>query len=183
MASVKIAAVNPEAKGSFAAAFVLPITRDGRALLTKEKRGSKVKYGMLGGKALPEETDFQCMSREAKEESGGALSLVTLARISEGRGIIDGIKVYYEKSKSYAVQHDLVVPSDLDVATRFEPSKAVAMRTSRAVIKKKRKGATKRSTEQAGLEFVPMESLRDWDWRCKNMHHVASVLAARLLKV
>ena len=182
MASVKIAAVTPEAKGSFAAAFVLPITRDGRALLTKEKRGSKVKYGMLGGKALPEETDFQCMSREAKEESGGALSFITLARISEGRGIIDGVKVYYENSKSYAVQHDLVVSSDLDVATRFEPAKA-AMRTSRAVIKKKKKGAAKRSTEQVGLEFVPMESLRNSEWRGKNMHHVASVLAARLLKM
>ena len=183
MASVKIAAVTPEAKGSFAAAFVLPITRDDRALLTKEKRGSEVKYGMIGGKALPEENDFQCMSREAKEESGGAISLVTLARISDGRGVINGAKVYYENSKSYAVKHDLVHPPDLDVTNRFEPAKAAAMRTSRAVIKKKKKGAAKRPTEQVGLEFVPMESLRDWEWRSENMNHVASVLAARLLKV
>ena len=183
MASVKIAAVTPEAKGSFAAAFVLPITRDDRALLTKEKRGSEVKYGMLGGKARPDETDFQCMSREAKEESGGTLSLITIARIAEGRGVINGAKVYYENSKSYAVKHDLVHPPDLDVTNRFEPAKAAAMRTSRAVIKKKKKGAAKRPTEQVGLEFVPMESLRNSEWRGKNMHHVASVLAARLLKM
>jgi 8-oxo-dGTP pyrophosphatase MutT (NUDIX family) len=51
-----------------------------------------VKYGMLGGTARPGETEFQCMSREAKEETGGALTLITLARIAEGRGILDGSK-------------------------------------------------------------------------------------------
>ena len=183
MTSLKIATMTPEPKGSFAAAFVLPITRDGRALLTKEnKRGSTVKYGMLGGKAQPEETDFQCMSREAQEESGGAISLITLARIAEGRGILDGVRVYYDHAKSFAVKHDLVVPKDLDVATRFKPSEAAKMRTSLAVIKKKKGAATKRPTEQVGLEFVPMDSLRDWVWRDKNMNHVAAVLAARLLK-
>ncbi|KAL3908795.1 MAG: hypothetical protein SGPRY_009659 [Prymnesium sp.] len=123
------------------------------------------------------------MSREAKEESGGSISLGTLDRISEGVGVINGAKVYYERSKSYAVKHDLIVPADLDVATRFEPAKAAAMRTSRAVIKKEKKGPAKRPTEQVGLELVPIESLRDWEWRSKNMSHVASVLAARLLKV
>ena len=51
-----------------------------------------VKYGMLGGTARPGETEFQCMSREAKDETGGALTLITLARIAEGRGILDGSK-------------------------------------------------------------------------------------------
>ena len=74
---------------------MLPVTRDGHALLTKEKRGAVVKYGMLGGKACPGETDFQCMSREAKEESGGALSLVTLARIAEGRGLLGNLEALH----------------------------------------------------------------------------------------
>ena len=115
--------MDPAKAGTFSAAFVLPITRDDRVLLTKEKRGKQTKYGMLGGVARRNETDFQCMSREAKEETGGALSLTTLARIAEGRGILEGdtdSRVFYENSKSFAVIHDLVVPADLDVDTRFE---------------------------------------------------------------
>ena len=94
-AKIKIGKVDSEPAGSFSAAFVLPITRDGRVLLTKEKRGQIIRYGMLGGVARSDETDFQCMSREAKEETGGALSLITLARIADGRGILDGSKVHY----------------------------------------------------------------------------------------
>ena len=135
---VKIANVNPEAKGTFDAAFVLPVTRDGRVLLTREKRGRVTKYGMLGGAAKPDETDFQCMAREAKEETGGALSLITISRIAEGRGILDGTKVYYENAKCFAVKHDLVVPIDLEIENRFEPGKAASMRTSRVTIKKKK---------------------------------------------
>jgi len=181
--SVKIGRAPPEPKGSFAAAFVLPVTRGGRALLTKEKRGAVTKYGMLGGSARPGETDFQCMSREASEETGGALSLVTLARIAEGRGILDGAKVLYEQAKSFAVKHDLVHPADLDVDTRFDAGKAAAMRTGRATIAKKKQKKAKRPTEQLGVEFVPMASLRDWEWRGKHMHHAPSVLCARLLKL
>ena len=185
--TLNIRTVSPETKGTFGAAFILPITRDGRVLLTKEKRGMVVKYGMLGGSARPEETDFQCMSRSAKEESGGALSLITIARISEGRGIINGAKVYYENAKSYAVKHDLVNPADLNVTERFKPDIVEAMRTSsRATIEKKKtkkRATTKRAAEQLGLEFVPLYSLRSWEWRGKHMHHVASVLAARLTKL
>lgn len=194
MNPLNIRVASPEKKGTFGSAFVLPVTRDGRALLTKEKRGSEVKYGMLGGSAHPEETDFQCMSRSAKEESGGALSLVTIARISEGRGIIDGAKVYYDHAKSYAVKHDLVHSVDLNVTERFEPDSVEAMRgwTSRAAIDKKKnivaihkkkRSSTKRKTEHLGLEFVPLDSLRSWEWREKNMYHVPSVLTARLMKL
>jgi 8-oxo-dGTP pyrophosphatase MutT (NUDIX family) len=184
--TLNIRTVSPEKKGSFGSAFVLPLTRDGRVLLTKEKRGTVVKYGMLGGSARPEETDFQCMSRAAKEESGGALSLVTIARISEGRGIINAAKVYYENSRSYAVKHDLVHHADLNVTERFEPENVKTMRASRATIEKKKtkkRATTKRAAEQLGLEFVPLYSLRSWEWRGKHMHHVASVLAARLTKL
>ena len=179
---VKVSKVDPAKARTFSAAFVLPITRDDRVLLTKEKRGQQTKYGMLGGSARPDETDFQCMSREAREETGGVLSLITLARIAEGRGIVDGGKVYYEKSKSYAVKHDLVVPEDLDVDTRFEPSKAAAMRTRRAAIGKK-KGKKIAATQQLAIEFVSLEQVGDWQWRGSNMHHNASVLCARLMKL
>ena len=50
-AKIKIGKVDSEPAGSFSAAFVLPITRDGRVLLTKEKRGQIIRYGMLGGVA------------------------------------------------------------------------------------------------------------------------------------
>lgn len=175
--------MDPERTGTVNAAFVLPITRDGRVLLTREKRGQAVKYGMLGGTARPDETDFQCMSREAKEETGGALSLVTLARIADGRGILDGGKVYYENAKSFAVKHDLVHKADLDVDTRFEMAKAAEMRTSRAVINKKRGKTKKQSTQQLGIEFVTIAQLRDWKWRGEHMHHNPSVLCARLFKL
>ena len=183
---VRIAKLDPLKTGAFNAAFVLPVTRDGRVLLTKEKRGQQTKYGMRGGVARPGETDFQCMSREAKEETGGALSLTTLARIAEGRGILKGDvdsadpRTYYENSKSVAVRCDLVVPTDLDVDTRFEPSKAAAMRASRATIDKKKK---KTATQQLGIEFVPLAKVRDWEWRGSSMHHNASVLCARLMKL
>ena len=175
-----IGVVTPAPKSTFNAAFVLPITRDGRVLLTKEKRGQTTKYGMLGGAAKPGETDFQCMAREAKAETGGALSLITIARIAEGRGILDGGKVYYENAKSWSCKHDLVVPADLDVDTRFEPRKAAQMKTGRVAIKKKKRTPP---AQQLGVEFVEIEKMRDYQWRGKNMHHTASVLAARLMKL
>jgi 8-oxo-dGTP pyrophosphatase MutT (NUDIX family) len=183
-AKIKIGKVDSEPVGSFSAAFVLPITRDGRVLLTKEKRGQIIKYGMLGGVARSDETDFQCMSREAKEETGGALSLITLARIADGRGILDRSKVHYENSKSFAVKHDLVVASDLDIDSRFEPAKVASMRTGRATIaKKKCKAKAKAATVQLGIEFVPIANVRDWEWRSRKMHHNPSVLCARLMKL
>ena len=55
---VEVSKLDPAKARTFSAAFVLPITRDGRVLLTKEKRGQQTKYGMLGGCAHPDETDF-----------------------------------------------------------------------------------------------------------------------------
>jgi 8-oxo-dGTP pyrophosphatase MutT (NUDIX family) len=78
--------IEPSATG-FVSAFVLPVTRDGRALVTKEKRGSETKYGLLGGSAKPDETECECMAREAKEETGGALSDITITRIRGGKGV------------------------------------------------------------------------------------------------
>jgi 8-oxo-dGTP pyrophosphatase MutT (NUDIX family) len=182
---INIGEVGAERAGTFSSAFVLPITRDGRALLTEEKRGNLTKYGMLGGSACPHETDFECMSRQAKEETGGALSAITLARIAQGRGVLDGRKVHYENAKSVAVKHDLVVPSDQDVDARFDPGKAASMRTRRATIckKSKQKAQKAAATQQLRLVFVPLEALRDWKWRSEHMHHCPSVLCARLMRL
>ena len=172
----------PATKSTFNSAYILPITSDRRVLLTKEKRGNTVKYSMLGGSAEPNETDFECMARTAKEKSGGALSSDTLTRIAEGRGIIGGGKAFYENIKGYAVKFYLDIEADLDVDTRFDARKASAMRSSRASIVKKKK-SKKPETQVLALEFVDMENVRNHVWRAENMHHVASVLTARLMKV
>ena len=161
---------------SFNAAFVLPVTRDGRALLTRERRGKEEKLGLLGGKAMPGEGRFACMAREAKEESGGALSEITLLRMGRGAGQL-GEEVYFDKSDSVAIKHDLVVPEDLDVDTRFDPKNVE--RLPDAAQKKKK---SKAPTVQTGLEFVSLEKLRDQKWRGEHMHFNASVLCARLMK-
>ena len=138
---------------------------------------------MLGGSAEPNETDFDCMARTAKEKSGGALSSDTLTRIAEGKGIIGGGKAFYENTKSFAIKFYLDVEADLNVDTRFDARKASAMRSSRASIVKKKGRSKKPQTEVLGLEFVDMENVRNHVWRAENMHHVASVLTARLMKV
>jgi hypothetical protein len=182
--NVTIGEVAAERAGTFSSAFVLPITRDGRALLTVEKKGQITKYGMLGGSAHPNETDLECMSRGAKEKTGGALSAITLARVAQGRGVLDGSKVHYENAKSAAVKHDLVVPADQDVDTRFDPGKAASMRTSRATIcKTSKKRSRKAASEQLRIEFVTLAELRDWQWRNEHMHHCPSVLCARLMRL
>ena len=161
---------------SFGAAFVLPVTRDGRALLTRELRGKEEKFGLLGGKAKPGEDRFACMAREAKEESGGALSETTLLRIGRGAGQL-GEAVYFDKSDCVAIKHDLVVPKDLDVDTRFDHKKVERLQDPAQ--KKKKSHAP---TVHTGLEFVSLEKLRDHTWRGKHIHFNASVLCARLVK-
>jgi hypothetical protein len=52
-----------------------------------------------------------------------------------------------------------------------------------SVIDKKRKRKAKAATQQLGIEFVPIANVRDWQWRGENMHHNASVLCTRLMKV
>ena len=181
-AKIQIHIRPPCAPEKFAAAFVLPITRDGRALLTRERRAGKgEKLGMLGGKAREGEGVYECMAREAKEESGGALSEVTLLRIGRGAGMLGETTSYYNKgtspeTASIAVRHDMVVSGDWDVDTRFDIKKAADLRTHD---KKKEK---KPQTVQTGLEFVQLKDICDWKWREKNMHFVASVLCARLMK-
>lgn len=171
--------------GQFSSAFVLPVTRNDHALLTRERRGKVEKMGMLGGKAQSGEDVYTCMAREANEESGGALSKVTLARIGRGAGCIGDVIPFTVKNNppetvAVAVKHDLVVEEDLGVDTRFVPAKAAAMRTSTPTNDKKKK--KKPPTVQVGLAFVPLKQLRDWKWRQSNMHFTASVLCARLLQ-
>ena len=159
-------------------AYVLPVTRDGLALLTRERCGKHEKFGMLGGSVCQGETVWQCMAREAKAESGGALSDETTERIESGKGLL-GTPTYFEKTDSVALIHDLIGPSDLDADSRFDGKKVAALR---GPIKKKGGAARKPPSVQMGTEFVSMHKLRDWQWRGEHMSFNASVLCARLMK-
>lgn len=178
-----MARVAPAIKSTFNSAYILPITSDRRVLLTKEKRGNAVKYSMIGGTANPNETDFECMARTAKEKTGGALTPDTLTRIAEGQGIIGGEKAFYENVKGYAVKFALAIEADLDVDTRFDSKKASAMRSTRASITKKKGRSKKPQTQVLGLEFIDLEKIRDHVWRAEHMHHVTFVLTSRLMKL
>jgi len=159
-------------------AYVLPVTRNGLALVTRERCGKHEKFGMLGGSVCRGETVWQCMSREAKAESGGALSDETIERIESGKGLL-GTPTYFEKTDSVALIHDLCEPSDLDADSRFDVKKVAALR---GPIKKKSRKSKKPPTVQLGTEFVSMDKLRDWQWRSEHMSFNASVLCARLMK-
>jgi hypothetical protein len=159
-------------------AYVLPVTQDGRALVTRERCGRHEKIGMLGGSVNQGETVWECMSREAKAESGGALSDETAERIGSGAGLL-GTPAYFETTDSVALIHDLCVPSDFDADLRFDGKKVAALR---GAIKKKTRKSKKPPTVQLGTEFVSMDKLRDWAWRSEHMSFNASVLCARLMK-
>ena len=172
------------AAGEFTSSFVLPVTRDGFALLTRERRGKEDKYGLLGGKAHEGEDSYTCASREAKEESGGALSDTTLKRIARGAGILACTS--YDHANAVAVKHDLVPQADADAHARFDKIEAARLRAVSASaklatpIKKKRKSKGP-PTVQLGLVKVAMSDLRNFQWRKDNMHFCPSVLAARLM--
>ena len=166
--------------GTFDASFVLPVTRDGFALLTHERRGKDDKYGLLGGKAHNGENSYECAAREAKEESGGALSDVTIKRIARGAGVLACAS--YDNANAVVVKHDLVHKADLDAHERFDSATVSKLRAASAKlatpIQKKKK--SKAHTVQLGLVRVPISDLRDSKWRNAHMHHCPSVLVARL---
>jgi hypothetical protein len=146
--------------GEFASAFVLPVTCDGRALLTRERYGVGEKLGLIGGNALADEDAFECMARAASEVSGGTLSKTTLLRIGRGAGM------RVDCSKGFVTaKHDLVAEKAFDFEVRF------------AAPGKKRK-----KTEHLGMQLVPVTKLRDHAWRNENMHFAQTVLCARLLE-
>ena len=185
LAKINVSKPHPPPEfGEFSSAFVLPITRDGRALLTREQRGNDEKFGLLGGKAHSGENAFECMAREANEESAGTLSKATLLRVGRGAGVLD-LPVEYTQSgaspdkRAIAAKHDLVAEKMFDFETRFDTKKAALMRTPEPTLGKKRK---RQSTVQLGVELVSVEMLRDCSWRNKHMHFMPSVLCARLLK-
>ena len=201
--SVRILRVDPAPMDTYGSSFVLPITRDGFALLAKEERvksGVKeTKLALLGGKALPQEDAFQCASREAIEETGGALSDVTRLRLARGAGV-RAVAEYCgpqqdPNTRSMGTAHDLVVPADRDVDERFDAEEAKRLRalseTSMGTVavarpsigKKRSRQSAKSTTVQLGLAFVPLQDLRNHKWRDEHMFAFPhSVLAARLMK-
>jgi hypothetical protein len=180
--------------GMYRSAFVLPVTREGYALLACEKKGSETKYALLGGKAMAGENSFQCAARGAKEESGGALSGVSILRIARGAGVKGTPVAYYAQNQepttqNTAVVHDLVVKEDTDVNLKFNKQEAARLRVVSErtgvypSIGKKRKPNKKTATEQIGLVFISLDILRSMKWREENMFTFPhSVLAARLMK-
>ena len=182
--------MEPATAGTFSSAFVLPVTRDGRVLLARERRGNEEKLALLGGKAHPNEDAFACAAREAMEETGGALSTVSCLRIARGAGGKGEVVEYKHPahpaaSRCVAMMHDLVVPVDADVDRRFDAKEAVRLQAKSeksvrqpAIAKKKR--ASK--TVQIGTSFVPIDDLRNQQWRQEHMFTFPhNVLAARLL--
>ena len=183
--------ISPAPAGTFSSAFVLPVTRDGRVLLARERRGNEEKFALLGGKAHPKEDAFACAAREAKEETGGALSAVTCLRVARGAGGKGEVVEYKHPahpaaSRCVAMMHDLVVPADATVDQRFDIKEAARLRAKSenglrqpAIAKKKR--ASK--TVQLGTSFVPLADLRNHQWRQEHMFTFPhNVLAARLLE-
>ena len=158
--SVRILRADPAPMDTYGSSFVLPITRDGFALLAKEERvksGVKeTKLALLGGKALPQEDAFQCASREAIEETGGALSDVTRLRLARGAGV-RAVAEYCgpqqgPNARSMGTAHDLVVPADRDVDQRFDAEEAERLRalsvTSRATTAVARPSIGKKPSER-----------------------------------
>ena len=85
-----------------------------------------------------------------------------------------------------AMTHDLVVPADVDVDTRFDANEAQRLRALSekltvvrpAIGKKRRKSSTSSTTVQLGLVFVPLADLRSHMCMFDFPH---SVLASRLM--
>ena len=140
---------------------------------------------------------FQCAAHEAYEETGGALSDVSRARIACGAGLKGRVAVFcgpYQTAatQSVAVAHDLVHEADMDVPKRFNKEEAARLAAAsektaiRTTIKKK-KPRKRVPTVTLSTEFVPLASLRDAAWRQEHMHlwpHaklVAEPLARRVL--
>lgn len=176
----------PVLGGEFMSSFVLGVTRDGRALLTLEKRGNETKLAIPGGKAMAGENSFATAARGAHEESGGALSEMTRLRIARGAGVRGQV----EFNSAIAVLHDLVVPADNDVELRFDKQEATRLRAAsekaavQHTIGKKKRPTRKKATEQLDLVFVSLADLRSQQWREKSMFSFPhSVLAARLMKL
>ena len=159
--------------GDFAAAFVLPVTRNRLALCTRERRGKVVKLGLLGGKPKMGEDSFATTAREAREESGGGrgggFSDVALARLTRGAGIIDGAFGVFSSRRSkdsVAFAHDLVTTQDLDVQSRFPRESFESEPQSK--------------TTQLGLVWVSLDQIKDAAWREANMHFIAKVLVGKM---
>lgn len=159
------------------ASFVLPIDRNDRVLLVKEEKGKKELLSLLGGKVKHGENIFQTAARHAKIESGcgrgkGGLTATTISRIERGAGLLGplGLVSRYEKSGCVAFAHDLVVPKDSDVETRFPRGGFVVDDSS-----------SKMKTKELDLVWVPIAQLKDRSWREKNLHFIASVLCARMM--
>jgi len=142
-------------------ASVIPV-HNGRALLTREVRkcsyGLLSGYGLLGGKADSGETLAATAAREAYEESGLSLSDATRTTISN----LDSASAFKWCDK--AAMHVAVAPvgsEDVDAPSKFDKTRA------------NRPGS---KTEHVGIEWVEIDELLKFEWRCNEMHRHASLM-------
>ena len=185
--------------GTYSSSFILPITRDGFALLSKTERvvsgAPQTKFALIGGKPMECEDAYMCAGRKMHEETGGSLSFVTRARVKRGAGM--GAIVHYVcpnakiDSRCMAMMHDLVVDEDRDVDQRFDLNAAqrlaamslkshTAQRS--AIQKRSRKGPKKSTSLQVGLQFVPVNDIKCNEWRKGHMFTFPhAVLVSRLM--
>ena len=132
----------------------------GKILLTRELRKDESLLNLPGGKFEAGETFGDTAAREAYQETGGQLSKRTCSAIA-------AIAVWAEcKAASMHVGVLQLDPDDPDatVHERFDSAKA------------NRPGS---STVQEGLEWHPLASVRDNNWRQANMHIFPGAQLAR----
>ena len=196
MTSVKPKA---ELQGAFSSSFVLPIRRDGFALLAKSQRvvsgAQQTKFALIGGKPLGSEDSFMCAGRKMNEETGASISSTTRTRIQRGAGV-GAIAEYVcpngnVNSRSMAMTHDLVVKDDTDVDQRFALKTAQSLSAAslkshtfrKSAIRKGSRQTLKRPTSlQVGLEFVPVNDIKCCKWREEHMFTFPhAVLVSRLM--
>jgi hypothetical protein len=133
-------------------ASVLVLCGD-KALLTKEKRGGKVAFGLLGGKCEAGETLPEAAAREAVVKGGGSLP----------SGIEDKILSIQDWSsatiKNTTLRLGILAVDECEIGEFKKPT------CTRA--------------EQLGLEWVPVSSLLQLEWRKETMHYHSSILVHR----
>ena len=154
---------------AYRAAFVLLVCDDNgvtRVLLSRERRGSETRLGVLGGKREAADGGFptHTASREAWEETGQRLSEATRRRLRDGELIG---RTWHGQSKAHVLVHRIVEAADFDLDSRF-PAGGVPPRPGS-------------KTVQLGVAWVPLASVLDAAWRRAHMHTHASVLAAAAL--
>ena len=142
------------------------IIREDRMLLIREKRGRASKLSLPGGKAQPGETYGMTASREAYEETGRQLSELTRWAITNIAKWTECAPARQHVGVLYLTEDD----PDTTVHGRFNRTLANDNPRSKTVIE--------------GLEWHPLDLVRNYAWRREHMHfhgdHLARMACAAM---